>query len=64
MKYALAVVELDNTAIERRRSALRSDGHDQQQEEYVMNESLKVQRHHLERGAYLYIRNRPIVDVS
>jgi len=29
-----------------------------------MNESLKVQRHHLERGAYLYIRNRPIVDVS
>ena len=59
----LAVVELDNTAIERRRSALRSDGHDQQQEEYAMNESLKVQRHHLERGAYLYIRQSSMRQV-
>jgi DNA invertase Pin-like site-specific DNA recombinase len=59
----LAIVELDNTAIERRRSALRSDGHDQQQEEYAMNESLKVQRHHLERGAYLYIRQSSMRQV-
>jgi DNA invertase Pin-like site-specific DNA recombinase len=59
-----AVVELDNTrAIERRRSALRGDGHDQQQEEYAMNESLKVQRHHLERGAYLYIRQSSMRQV-
>jgi len=59
----LAVVEFDNTAIERGRSALRSDGHDQQQEEYAMNESLKVQRHHLERGAYLYIRQSSMRQV-
>lgn len=59
----LAVVELDNTtAIQRRRSAPRSDGHDQQKE-HAMNESLKVQRHHLERGAYLYIRQSSMRQV-
>ncbi|HEU4733012.1 MAG TPA: hypothetical protein VFT22_34195 [Kofleriaceae bacterium] len=59
----LAVVELDNTtAIQRRRSPPRSDGHDQQKE-HAMNESLKVQRHHLERGAYLYIRQSSMRQV-
>ena len=59
----LAAVELDNaSAIQRGRSAPRSDGHDQQKE-HAMNESLKVQRHHLERGAYLYIRQSSMRQV-
>jgi DNA invertase Pin-like site-specific DNA recombinase len=61
---SLAVVELDDTApITRRRSALCSDGHDHQQAEHAMNESLKVQRHHLDRGAYLYIRQSSMRQV-
>jgi DNA invertase Pin-like site-specific DNA recombinase len=60
----LAIIELDNTtAIKRCHSALRSDGHEHQQPEHLMNESLKVQRHHLDRGAYLYIRQSSMRQV-
>jgi len=62
---SLAVVELDDatTPIERRRPSLRSDGRERQEPERAMNESLKVQPHHIERGAYLYIRQSSMRQV-
>src|SRR5439155_11655572 len=59
----LAVLELDDATIESRHSALRSNGHERQDPERAMNESLKVQPHHLERGAYLYIRQSSMRQV-
>jgi DNA invertase Pin-like site-specific DNA recombinase len=59
---SLAVVELgDATAVKRRRAAPRCDGHEPP--ERAMSESVKVQPHHLERGAYLYVRQSSMRQV-
>jgi DNA invertase Pin-like site-specific DNA recombinase len=61
----LAVVELDGLGrIQSRYSCLRSNGHEgRQARSNAMSESLKVQSHHLERGAYLYIRQSSMRQV-
>jgi DNA invertase Pin-like site-specific DNA recombinase len=43
--------------------ALRLNGDERQQPEPSMSESLKVQPHHLERGAYLYVRQSSMRQV-
>lgn len=48
---------------ESRHSRLRSNGDEHQWPESTMSESLKVQPHHLERGAYLYIRQSSMRQV-
>jgi len=56
--------ELHGTApTEIRHSGLCSHGTELQLRESTMNESLKVQPHHLERAAYLYIRQSSMRQV-
>jgi hypothetical protein len=45
------------------RSRARHNGNEHQRSENAMKESLKVQPHHLERGAYLYIRQSSMRQV-
>ncbi len=61
---SLAFVALDRAApAQSRDSALRSNGAELQPRESAMNEPLKVQSHHLERDAYLYIRQSSMRQV-
>src|SRR5579871_3179400 len=48
--------------IQSRHPALRPNG-DERQPECAMNESLKVQPHHVDRAAYLYIRQSSMRQV-
>ena len=61
---SLAFVDLDcNTPTHSRHSGVRSYGAELQPQESPVNESLKVQSHHLERDAYLYIRQSSMRQV-
>jgi hypothetical protein len=61
---SLAVVDLDSTTrTQGRHSRLRSNGDERHRMESTMNESLKVQPNHLERSAYVYIRQSSMRQV-
>jgi hypothetical protein len=61
----LPVVAEINSGVpaQRRHSNPRSHGDEHQRPENSMNESLKVQPHHLERAAYLYVRQSSMRQV-
>jgi DNA invertase Pin-like site-specific DNA recombinase len=60
----LSAAELDDTGTTpSRRSDFCRHGHQRQSRSNNMNESLKVQPHHLERGAYLYVRQSSMRQV-
>src|SRR5271165_6738490 len=48
---------------QRRHSCVRRDSNESHQPESTMNESLKVQPHHLDRNAYLYVRQSSMRQV-
>jgi hypothetical protein len=61
---SLVFVEFDSAAAAQSRdSTLRRNGAELQPRESTMNEPLKVQPHHIERDAYLYIRQSSMRQV-
>jgi len=57
------VTEIDGGVSAQRHSNPRNHGDEHQRPENSMNESLKVQPHHLERAAYLYVRQSSMRQV-
>jgi hypothetical protein len=53
----------DVTRTQRIHSYPRSHDNERQRTENIMNESLKVHAHHLERAAYLYVRQSSMRQV-
>jgi len=57
------VAEIDGGVPAQRHSNPRNHGDERQRPENSLNESLKVQPHHLERAAYLYVRQSSMRQV-